>query len=72
MEGWMNNQDTLTSKLIQSYDGTEESRKATEHELFGQVIVKSIAKISNGEIKEERKTEIQQRILNAKRREARY
>ena len=39
----------------------------TEDELFVQVIAKSIAKIPNGEIKEELMIEIQQYILNAKR-----
>ena len=40
----------------------------TEDELFGQVIAKSIAKIPDGEIKEELKIKIRQCILNAKRR----
>ena len=56
------------SKLIQSYDEPKESTLVTKDELLGQVIAKSIAKILDGEIKEKRKTEIQQYILNAKRR----
>ena len=40
----------------------------TEGELFRQFIAKSIVKIPDGEIKEELKIEIQQCILNAKRR----
>ena len=68
VDEWMTNQNALMSKLIQSYDEPKESTFVTEDELFGQVIAKSIAKIPNGEIKEELKIEIQQCILNAKRR----
>ena len=68
VEQWMTNQNALMSKLIQSYDEPKESTFVTEDELFGQVIAKSIAKIPDGEIKEELKIEIQQCILNAKRR----
>ena len=68
VDEWMTNQNVLMSKLIQSYDEPKESTFVTEDELFGQVIAKSIAKIPNGEIKEELKIEIQQCILNAKRR----
>ena len=64
----MTNQNSLISKLVQSYDEPKESTFVTEDELFGQVIVKSIAKIPDGEIKEEIKIEIQQGILSAKRR----
>ena len=39
----------------------------TEDKLFGQVILKSITKIPDGEIKEELKIGIQQCILNPKR-----
>ena len=45
-------QNALMSKLMQSYDEPEESRKPAEGELLGQVTAKSIAKISNG-IKED-------------------
>ena len=62
VDEWMTNQNPLMSKLIQSYD------EPKEYELFGQVIAKAIAKIPSGEIKEELKIEIQQCILNAKRR----
>ena len=55
------------SKLIQLYDELKESTFLTEDELFGQVIARSIAKIPDGEIKEELKIEIQQCILHAKR-----
>ena len=68
VDEWMTNQNPLMSKLIQSYDEPKESTLVTEDELFGQVIAKSIAKIPDGEIKEELKIEIQQCILNAKRR----
>ena len=57
------------SKLIDSYEqsesGTSESMK---DDLFGQVVAKSIAKIPDGEIKEELKIEIQQLILSTKRK----
>ena len=62
------NQNALMSKLIQSYDEPKVSTFVTADELFGQVIAKSTAKIPDGEIKEELKSEIQQCILNAKRR----
>ena len=68
VDEWMTNQNALMSKLIQSYDEPKESTFVTEDELFGQVIAKSIVKIPDGEIKEELKIEIQQCILNAKRR----
>ena len=64
----MTNQNALMSKLIQSCDKPKESTFLMEDELFDQVIAKSLAKIPDGEIKEELKTEIQQCILNAKRR----
>ena len=64
----MTNQNGLISKLIQSYDEPKDSTFVTEDELFGQVIAKSITKIPNGEIKEELKIEVQQCIVNAKRR----
>ena len=51
----MTNQNALMSKLIQSYDEPKESTFVTEDELFGQVLAKSIAKIPDGEIKEELK-----------------
>ena len=66
VDEWMTNQNALMLKLIQSYDEPKESTFMTEDELFGQVIAKSIAKIPDGENKEELKTEIQQCILNAK------
>ena len=65
VDGWMTNQNALMSKLIQSYDEPKESTFVTEDELLGQVIAKSIAKIPDGEIKEELKIEIQQCILNS-------
>ena len=68
VDEWMTNQNALISKLIQSYDEPKESTFVTEDELFGQVIAKSIAKTPDGEIKKELKIEIQQCILNAKRR----
>ena len=68
VDEWVTNQNVLMSKLIQSYDEPKEATFLTEHELFGQAIVKSIAKIPDGEITEELKIEIQQCILNAKRR----
>ena len=68
VDEWVTNQNVLVSKLIQSYDEPKESTFLTEHELFGQAIVKSIAKIPDGEITEELKIEIQQCILNAKGR----
>ena len=68
VDEWMTNQNALMSKLIQSYDEPKESTFVTEDELFGQVIAKSIARIPNGEIKEELKIEIWQCILNPKRR----
>ena len=64
----MTNQNGLMSKLIQSYDEPKDSTFVTEDELFGQVIAKSITKSPNGEIKEELKIEVQQCIVNAKRR----
>ena len=68
LDEWMTDQNTLMLKLIQSYNEPKESTFETEAELFGRVIAKSIAKIPDGEIKEELKIEIQQCILNAKRR----
>ena len=69
VDKWMTIQNTLMSNLIPSFDEPKESRTfVTEDELFGQVIAKSIAKIPDGEIKEELKIEIQQCILNAERR----
>ena len=68
VDEWMKNQNAFMSNLIQLYDEPKESTFVTEDELFGQVIAKSIAKIPDGEIKEELKIEIQQCILNAKRR----
>ena len=68
VDEWMTNQNALMSKLIQSYDEPKESTFVTEDELFGQVTAKSIAKTPDGEIKKELKIEIQQCILNAKRR----
>ena len=68
VDKWMTSQNALMSKLIKSYDEPKESTFVTDDELFGQFIVKSIAKIPDGEIKEELKIEIQQCILNAKRR----
>ena len=51
----MTNQNALVSKLIQSYNEPKESTFVTEDELSGQLIAKSIAKIPDGEIKEELK-----------------
>ena len=68
VDEWMANQNALISKMIQSYDEPKESTFVTEDELFDQVIAKSIAKIPDGEIKEELKIKIRQCILNAKRR----
>ena len=56
----MTNQNALMSKLIQSYDEPKESVFVTEDDLLGQVIVKSIAKIPDGEIKEELKGTLMQ------------
>ena len=67
VEEWMKNQNSLVSKLIQSYDEPKEWTFVTKDELFGQLIAKYIAKIPDGEIKEEPMIEIQQCILNAKR-----
>ena len=55
VDEWMTNQNALMSKLIQSYDEAKGSTFVTEDELFGQVIAKSIAKIPDGQIKEELK-----------------
>ena len=63
-----NKQNALMWKLILSYDEPKESTFVMEDELLGQVIAKSMAKIPDGEIKEEPKIEIQQCILNVKRR----
>ena len=68
VDKWMTSQNALMSKLIKSYDEPKESTFVTEDELFGQVMAKSITKIFDHEIKEELKIEIQQCILNAKRR----
>ena len=69
VDKWKTIQNTLMSNMIPSFDKPKESRTfVMEDELFGQVIAKSIAKIPNGEIKEELKIEIQQYILNAERR----
>ena len=64
----MTNQNALILKLIQSYSEPNEWTFLTKDEFFGQVIAKSIAKIPDVEIKGELKIEIQQCILNAKRR----
>ena len=52
VDKWMTNQNALISKLIQPYDEKKESTFVMEDE-FGQVIAKSIAKIRDGEIKED-------------------
>ena len=65
VDKWMANQNALMLKLIQSYDEPKESTFVTEDELFGQVVVTEIRDV---EIKEELKIEIQQCVLNAKRR----
>ena len=62
------NEENFNKKSIQSYNELKDSTFLTEDELFGQVIGKSIAKTPDGEIKQELKIEIQQCILNAKRR----
>ena len=59
----------LMSKLIVSYEESESgTSESMEDDLFGQVVAKSIAKIPDGEIKEELKIEIQQLILSTKRK----
>ena len=63
-----NKQNALMWKLILSYDEPKESTFVMEDELLGQVIAKSMTKIPDGGIKEEPKIEIQQCILNVKRR----
>ena len=57
----------LMSKLIDSFEHSESgTSESLEDDLFGQVVAKSIAKIPDGEIKEELKIEIQQLILSTK------
>ena len=68
VDRWMTNQNALMLKLIQSYREPNEWTFLTKDELFGQVIGKSIAKTPDEGIREEVKIEIQQCILNAKRR----
>ena len=63
----MTNQNALMWKLILSYNEPKESTFVMEDELLGLVIAKSMAKVPDGEIKEELKIEIQQYILNVKR-----
>ena len=59
----------LMSKVIVSYEESESgTSESMEDDLFGQVVAKSIAKIPDGEIKEELKIEIQQLILSTKRK----
>ena len=57
--------DVEANSVIRSTEGIN---VCAEDALFGQVIAKSIAKIPDGQIKEELKIEIQQCILNVKRR----
>ena len=65
---WLENQNMLMSKLINSYEHSESgTSESMEDDLFGQVVAKSIVKIPDGEIKEELKIEIQQLILSTKR-----
>ena len=66
VDEWMTDQNNLMLKLIQSYNEPKESTFVTEAELFGRAIAQSIAKIPDGEIKEELKIGIQQCILNTK------
>ena len=67
VDEWMTNQNALMWKLILSYNEPKESTFEMEDELLGLVIAKSMAKVPDGEIKEELKIEIQQYILNVKR-----
>ena len=67
VDEWMTKQNAFMLKLIQSYDKPKESTSVMEDVLFGQVIAKFIAKIRDGEIKEELKIKIQQCILIAER-----
>ena len=54
---------------VDSYEQSESgTSELMEDDLFGQVVAKSIAKIPDGEIKEELKIEIQQLILSTKRK----
>ena len=56
-------------KLIDSYEQSKSgTSKSMEDDLFRQVVAQSIAKIPNGENKEELKIEIQQLILFTKRK----
>ena len=51
------NEENINNKNIQSYNEPKDSTFLTEEKLFGQVIAKSIAKILDGEIKQELKIE---------------
>ena len=53
------------AKFLQSCNESQEGK--SEDDLFGQIVAKSLSKISNWEIKEEKKLEIQKLLFQAEK-----
>ena len=64
-EAWFSNKNILMAKFLQSCNESQEGK--SEDDLFGQNVAKSLSKISNWEIKEETKLEIQKLLFQAKK-----
>ena len=64
-EAWFSNQNILMANFFQSCNESQEGK--SEDDLFGQTVAKSLSKVSNWEIKEETKLEIQKLLFQAKK-----
>ena len=64
-EAWFSNQNILIAKSLQSCNESQEGK--SEDDLLGQIVAKFLGKISNWEIKEETKLEIQKLFFQAKK-----
>ena len=65
-EAWFSNKNILMAKFLQSCNESQEGK--SEDDLFGQNVAKFLSKISNWEIKEETKLEIQNYFSKLKKR----
>ena len=63
-EAWFSNQNILKAKFLQSCNESQEGKR--EDDLFGQIVAKFLRKISNWEINEGAKLEIQKLLFQAK------
>ena len=59
-------QEVLSKALL--FQGEEKEEAKTDDQIFGQLIASSMAKVPEGNIKDELKISIQQLILSLKRR----